>query len=351
MGTDKTATLLVVDDMPANLEVLSRALSAEYRVKAATSGARALRICSQDPLPDLILLDVMMPEMDGKEVCRQLKADPRTADIPVIFVTANSETDDETEGFEIGAVDYITKPIRPPVVLKRVRLQLALRRTQLELAELSQRYSSYLSPLLSSSIRRGEVAEGVVSQRKDLTLFFSDIVGFTRQTAQLDPAVMARLLNHYFQAMTDIIHRHQGTLDKYIGDAILVFFGDPVTRGPEQDAVVAVRMALEMQAKLAELQPLWREAGLGESLAVRMGIASGPCFVGNFGAERQLSYTVLGTPVNLAARLQVRAQPGQVLICAATRDLVQGQIECVPNAPFVAHGLTGEIANYSAVLR
>jgi class 3 adenylate cyclase len=110
-------------------------------------------------------------------------------------------------------------------------------------------------------------------------------------------------------------------------------------------------MALEMQGKLSELQPLWREAGLGESLAVRMGIASGPCFVGNFGAEQQLSYTVLGTPANLAARLQVRAQPGQVLICSATRDLVQGQIECVANAPFVAHGLTGEIANYSAVLR
>ncbi|MFZ4580638.1 MAG: response regulator, partial [Myxococcota bacterium] len=109
----KTATLLVVDDTPENLEVLSRVLAGEYRVKAANSGARALRICSQDPLPDLILLDVMMPDMDGKEVCRQLKADPRTADVPIIFVTAMTDTEDEARGFEIGAVDYITKPIRP----------------------------------------------------------------------------------------------------------------------------------------------------------------------------------------------------------------------------------------------
>ncbi len=334
----KNATLLVVDDTPENLEVLSRVLAPEYRVKAANSGLRALRICSQDPLPDLILLDVMMPDMDGKEVCRQLKADPRTADIPVIFVTAMTDTEDEARGFEIGAVDYITKPIRPPVVLQRVRLQLALRRAQLELAELGQRYASYLSPQVSSSIRSGEVPVELVGTRKHLTIFFSDLVGFTRQTEQLDPAVMTRLINSYFQAMTEVVEQHGGTLDNYIGDAIQVFFGDPHTRGPEQDAVAAVQMALAMQAKIPQLQPLWHAAGL-DALQVRMGVASGPCFVGNFGSEQQMAYTVLGTPANLAERLQNRAKPGEVLVCETTHELIQRHFSCSAIEPFSAPGL------------
>jgi putative two-component system response regulator len=130
---NKDATVLVVDDVPQNIEVLSGILRADYRVKAATSGARALALATSGDPPDLILLDVMMPEMDGFEVCRRLKADLRTRHIPVIFVTAMSETDDETQGFSVGCVDYVTKPVSPPIVQARVRTQLALAHQQREL--------------------------------------------------------------------------------------------------------------------------------------------------------------------------------------------------------------------------
>jgi class 3 adenylate cyclase len=317
MGADRSATVLIVDDVPANVALLAHALGGSYRTRVATSGERALRLCASGPLPDLVLLDVMMPDLDGFEVCRRLRADPRTADVPVILVTARAQPSDEAEGFEAGAVDYVTKPISPLVVRKRVELHLELRAARKRLEQLSGHYSAYLAPELTAGIRRGEIGRAVASQRKVLTVLLSDIQGFTRRTEELGPEEMTTLLNAYFEHMTRVVRSHGGTLDKFIGDAILVFFGDPTSRGEAEDARACVDLAIAMQRALPELD-VKHAAGL----AMRIGVATGPCTVGNFGSSDQLSYTVLGTPVNLAARLEARCAPGRVLVSEATRALV-----------------------------
>lgn len=329
--------------------MLAGVLGDGYQLKVATSGAKALRICSGASLPDLILLDVMMPEMDGLEVCRRLKEDPRTCEIPVIFVTAMTDAQDEANGLKIGAVDYITKPISPAVVLQRVHLHLELRHARQALERLGRHYQSYISSEVASSIQRGEVSAGLVSRRRPLTVLFTDIVGFTELTDRMQPTAMTQLLNGYFDAMSEIVSRHQGTLDKFIGDACMVFFGDPTTRGEAEDALICVQMALEMQQCVAELQPAWRLVNDGGSLSVRMGIASGLCTVGNFGSRRQLTYTALGTTVNLASRLETKANPGEILIAEETYDLVHGAFSCEPQPAIQVKGIARPLNTYVVV--
>jgi class 3 adenylate cyclase len=340
--------LLVVDDVPDNIAVLANTLGSEYQVRIANSGARALRLCAEDPLPQLVLLDVMMPDLDGLEVCRRLKADPRTKDVPVILVTALADSADETRGFEAGAVDYVTKPISPSVVLQRVRLHLELQEARRRLEYLSGHYKAYLAPELSAGIQRGEVSELVASQRKGLSIFFSDIEGFTSRTERLGAEDMTVLLNAYFAQMTRIVRKYGGTLDKYIGDAMLVFFGDPVSHGPAADALACVQMALEIQEQLPLLNSAWRAHGLTDDLAVRIGITTGPCTVGNFGSQDQMSYTVLGTPVNAAARLQSHCPPGQVLVAEQTMELVREHFTWQAQSPLALKGLTESLRTYLA---
>ena len=338
--------LLLVDDTPGNLAVLAGVLQDSYQIRVATSGAKALRICEADPLPDLILLDVMMPVMDGFEVCRRLKADTRTANIPVIFVTAMSDAQDEALGLEVGAVDYITKPISPPVVRQRVRLHIDLKRARYALERLGRHYQSYLSAEVAGGIQRGEVPSSVISRKRQLTVMFSDIVGFTEQTERMHPGVMTELLNSYFESMNEIVTRYQGTLDKFIGNACMVFFGDLSTRGLQQDALACVSMALDMQRALVAQQRDWMAMSGGQPLRVRIGIASGPCTVGNFGSKRQLTYTVLGSAVNLASRLQSKAEPGTVLISKETWELVHDELQCEPQPLTYVKGLDRQLETF-----
>jgi len=340
-------TILVVDDTPENIQVISGVLGEQYRIKAATSGEKALKICAADPMPDLVLLDVMMPDMNGYEVCRLIKEDSRLRDIPVIFITAMSEEEDEARGFELGAVDYITKPVRPAIVLQRVRSQIELAMARAELFRLGKQYSSYLSPELARSIESGEIGTSVGSKRKKLTIFFSDIMGFTRQTSKLEPEDLSMLLNSYLEAMNEIIAKYNGTLDKYIGDAILVFFGDPHSSGLTEDACACVSMALEMQDRILELRNDWSRQGIVDPLQVRIGITTGFCTVGNFGSSHKIDYTIIGSPVNLAARLQAHARPGTVLVSEETWKLVSGTFECVAQPPVQVKGIEDPVRTWS----
>ncbi len=344
-------TILLVDDTPENIQVLTGILSPQYRILAATSGEKALAICTAELPPDLVLLDVMMPGMSGHAVCSRLKADEKLRDIPVIFVTAMTEEEDETKGFQLGAVDYITKPIRPAIVLQRVRSQIELAESRTELARLGRKYSSYLSPELARGIRSGEISSSVGSSRKKLTVFFSDIQGFTHQTAKLEPEDLNLLLNSYLEAMNDVIARHNGTLDKYIGDAILVFFGDPHSSGLAEDARACVSMALEMQEKVLDLRGGWQKQGIADPLRVRMGITTGFCTVGNFGSSHKIDYTIIGSPVNLAARLQAHSRPGSVLISEETWQLVRDSFTCVAQQPIQVKGITDAVRAFEVSSR
>jgi adenylate cyclase len=323
MSISATPRILVVDDTPENVDVLAGVLSPHYQVKVALNGEKALRLAQSETPPHLILLDVMMPELDGYEVCRRLKANPATADIPVLFVTARSEVEDESRGFEMGAVDYLSKPICPPLVLARVKTHLSLKGSLDRLEQLSGQLGRYLSPQIYQSLFQGKTEARIQTARKKLTVFFSDIVGFSAQTDILEPEDLHNVLNSYLNRMSQLVLKHGGTLDKFIGDAILTFFGDPESRGIAEDALACVRMAIEMREAIAELRNEWRAQGITSPFEVRMGITTGFCTVGNFGSEQRMSYTIIGNQVNLASRLESAAEPGQILVSADTWELVR----------------------------
>jgi adenylate cyclase len=339
--------ILIVDDTPENVDVLAGILREYYQIKVAVNGSKALKIAQSDPAPALILLDVMMPEMDGYEVCRQLQDDERTRRIPVIFVTAKSEVEDEAQGFGLGAVDYITKPVSPAIVLARVRTQLALKQSHRRLEDLSLKLARYLSRQVYQSIFEGRQDARIGCSRKKLTVFFSDIAGFANKTEGMESEDLTFILNGYLNRMADVVLKYGGTWDKFIGDAVLVFFGDPETKGVAEDAVACVQMALEMKNAIAELNHVWLAKGIRQGFEVRMGITTGFSTVGNFGSDERMDYTIIGKQVNLANRLQAAAQPGEVLIGQETWLLVKDAFSCVAKEPIQVKSFDQPIQTYA----
>ena len=208
--------------------------------------------------------------------------------------------------------------------LKRREAELAHKTATLE--TLSAKLAKYLPPQVYSSIFAGEQTVELASKRKKLTVFFSDIAGFTDSVDALESEELTALLNQYLTEMSAIAMAHGATVDKYIGDAILAFFGDPISRGAKEDAVACVRMAIAMQQRMRELSALWRSKGIEQPFELRIGITTGYCTVGNFGSEDRLDYTAIGNAVNLAARLQANTEPGSILLDAETRSLVDGAV-------------------------
>ncbi|MGA7265574.1 MAG: adenylate/guanylate cyclase domain-containing protein [Stellaceae bacterium] len=350
-------TILIVDDTPANIAAALAILKDQYRTRVATGGAKALEHAGAADKPDLILLDVTMPEMDGYEVCGRLKADPQTASIPVVFLTARTEAEDEAKGFELGAVDYIHKPFNPTVVRARVHTHLLLRDTLKQIEErnaaldektrmlesLSVKLSKYLSPQVYASIFTGSRDVELATERKRLTVFFSDIKDFTATTADMQPEDLTAMLNRYFTAMSKIALAHGAHIDKFIGDAMLMFFGDPETRGVEEDARACVRMAVAMQRQMVELQQEWRASGCEQPFEMRVGINTGYCNVGNFGSDDRMDYTIIGAEVNLAARIEAAADPGGILISYPTYALVRDIVRAEERDSITAKGIRREV--------
>ena len=343
------SVILIVDDTPENVDVLAGVLREHYQIKVALNGPKALKIAQSDPAPALILLDVMMPEMDGYQVCLQLQADERTRRIPVIFVTAQSEVEDEAQGFGLGAVDYITKPVNPAIVLARVRTHLALKHSLRKLEDLSLKLARYLPRQVYQSIFEGRQDARIGCSRKKLTVFFSDIVGFVNETEGIEPEDFTFILNGYLNRMAQVVSKHGGTLDKFIGDAVLVFFGDPESSGVAEDAAACVWMALEMKEAIVELNREWLAKGIRQGFEVRMGISTGFATVGNFGSDERMDYTIIGKQVNLANRLQAAAQAGEILIGQETWLLVRDVFRCVAKKPVQAKGFERPIQTYAVM--
>ncbi|MEO7642601.1 MAG: adenylate/guanylate cyclase domain-containing protein [Ramlibacter sp.] len=334
------AKILVVDDTPDNLFLMTALLEDEYELATASSGVEALEVAQSAQPPELILLDIMMPGMDGYEVMRRLRQNPATASIPVIFLTALTSIEEEQFGLDLGAVDYITKPISPPVVLARVHSHLERSANARRLLALSEKLGRYLAPQVYKSLFDGSREAEIRTQRKKLTVFFSDIKDFTASTAKWQPEDITFLLNSYFSEMSRIAEEYGGTLDKFIGDAMVIFFGDPDTRGQKEDALQCVKMALAMQRRMGELQAIWREMGSEKTFQIRIGINTGYCDVGNFGSDLRMDYTIIGPEVNLAARLEEAAAPGGIVISRETYGLVQGDIVADARGPLVLKGFS-----------
>lgn len=217
------------------------------------------------------------------------------------------------------------------------------------LEELSQKLSVYLSPQIYDSIFSGKKEVMVKSERKKLTIFFSDLVNFTETTENLEPEVLSSILNNYLDEMLTIALKHGATIDKFIGDAILIFFGDPESHGEKEDALRAVSMAIEMRNKVNELAPKWMNDGLLRPFKVRMGMTTGYVTVGNFGGRLRMDYTVIGGQVNLASRLESKANENSILISHDTYSLVKDKIYCEKKDTEFVKGIPYPVPTYEVI--
>jgi adenylate cyclase len=329
--------ILVVDDTPANIQALAAILKERgYQISVATNGRQALEVLGRVQ-PDLILLDVMMPEMDGFETCRRLKASEQWRQIPVIFLTAKTETADLVQGFELGAVDYVAKPFNAHELLARVNTHLTIDELRRNLAgknaelarahELVRRaFGRYVSEEVAASILKSPEGLEMGGEEREVTILMSDLRGFTALAARLPPHEVIEFLNLYLEAMVDVISRYEGTIDEIIGDAILVIFGAPLAC--EDHAAKAVACGLAMQLAMTEVNQRLTAKGAAE-LQMGIGIHTGRVIVGNIGSLRRTKYAAVGSNVNLAGRIESFTTGGQLLISENTRERIKSPLQIV----------------------
>ncbi len=334
------ARILVVDDTPANVRLLADVLGARgYVVSTAASGKEALEKVAADA-PDLVLLDVVMPEMSGYEVCRALRADPATSRLPVVMVTALDPGQERVKGIEAGADDFLSKPINQPELLARVRSLLRVKQLWDELAELNRtletrvaeqvaqlerlgRLKRFFSPQLAEAIVSGGAEDPLKSHRRDITVVFLDLRGFTAFAETAEPEEVMGVLREYHAEMGKLILHWEGTLERFTGDGMMIFFNDP-TPVPDS-AERAVRMAAAMRERVAELAIGWKKTGF--DLDFGIGIAHGYATLGAIGFEGRVDYGAIGTVTNLSARLCAEAKPGQVLLSQRVLTAVEALVE------------------------
>jgi len=321
------AHLLVVDDNAENREMLSRRLRGHgFTIAAAESGPEALRLLEEIPF-DLVLLDVVMPGMSGLDVLRDLRPRHAAADLPVIMATAQDDSNDVVTALRLGANDYVTKPLDFPVVLARVATQLTLSRAKARISTLArdlevrnrfifETFGRYLSNEVVEQLLQSPEGLKLGGETRKVTLLMSDLRGFTQIADRIPPDRVVRLLNNYLGTMVDVLLSFQGTIDEFIGDAILAIFGAPVQR--DDDALRAVACAVEMQRAMERVNEFNRREGLP---VVEMGIAihTGEVVVGNIGSDKRAKYGVVGSPVNLTARIESYTVGGQILVSDRTR--------------------------------
>ena len=353
-----TAHILVVDDVEKNVRLLADVLAAKgYRTTRALSGAAALEAIGAEP-PDLVLLDVMMPGLDGYAVCRAIRADARTAVLPVVLVTALDPTQERVKGLEAGADDFLTKPVNQAELLARVRSLLRIKayhdeiqRQKAELADWNRtlerrvadgvaqlervgRLKRFFSPQLAQAIVGGDADDPLRSHRREITVVFLDLRGFTAFTETADPEEVMGVLREYHAAMGRLITEHEGTLERFTGDGIMVFFNDPV---PMPDATLrAVRMALRMQREVTRLADGWQRRGY--ELRLGIGIATGFATIGAIGFEGRIDYGAIGTVTNLAARLCSEAAGGEVLVSQRVMAALPPGFEAEPRGEIQLKG-------------
>ena len=359
--------ILVVDDVPDNVDILQMRLEAQnYEVATAVDGLDALEKI-RELLPDLVLLDVMMPKLDGIETVKQLKADASLPFIPVILVTAKADASDVIGGLEAGGDDYLTKPVDHAALSARVRAMLRIKalhdtvqqqaaelagwnktleeRVAAQLGELEKvgRLKRFLAPQLAEMIVSSGDEHILESHRRDIVVVFCDLRGYTAFAETGEPEEVWGVLREFHAAVGPLVTRFEGTLDHFSGDGLMVYFNDPLPC--PNPAERAVRMAVEMRSAVGELMSGWRRRGF--DLGLGIGVAQGYATLGRIGFEERVDYTAIGTVTNLAARLCGEARDGQILLSKRVATAVEGAVILEEVGNLALKGLSQAVAVYN----
>jgi adenylate cyclase len=366
--------MLVVDDNPTNREVLQVRLNSQgYEVITAVDGEDALAKVREFE-PDLVLLDIMMPKLDGISVVKQLKQDSRLRFIPVILVTAKADTRDLVIGLEAGGDDYLTKPFEHAALLARVRSMLRIKelhdKVQTQAAQLQEqteqlsswnqllekrvtdqlveierigRLQRFLAPQVAKMIASSDMPEAqLTSHRRDVTVVFCDLRGFTSFTESSEPEEVMAVLREYHESLGELIFRYEGTLERFLGDGIMIIFNDPIPCADHTER--AVRLALDMRESVDRLAKAWHRKG--HTLGFGIGIASGYATLGQIGFEHRREYTAIGSVTNLASRLCGEARSGQIVTSQRVFGSVEDSVEAAPIGDLTLKGFNRPIPAY-----
>jgi class 3 adenylate cyclase len=353
--------ILIVDDEPFNLDLLEQELAEyDYVMERATDGVEALEKTATFH-PDIILLDYMMPKMNGLEVVKQLRASEQHKAIPVILLTAKATQEDKIRGLDAGADDYVTKPFDSFELLARVRAMLRIKqmhdtldewnrtladKVKQQVGELERmaRLKRYLSPQIAEKIL-GDDDNLFKTHRREITIVFLDLRGFTAFSDNSEPEEVMDFLRHYHAEMGRLVFKFDGTLERFVGDGIVVIFNDPI---PCEDHVnKAARMAVEMRDRVKELRTAWRKKGYDLDLGV--GFAAGYTTLGTIGFEGRMDYGTVGNLPNLAARLCAEAKGGQILTDQKTMSRLEEEFDAEPIQELNLKGINRPVAAFNVI--
>ena len=366
MNPEVKPKILVVDDMPQNVRLLQAVLTSHgYSVTSASSGPEALERVAAE-LPDLVLLDIQMPGMNGYEVCRRLRADPSTRFLPVVMVTS-SDTEVRVNAIEAEADDFIPKPFNQQELLGRVRSLIRIKQYHdtiqsqaAELAELNtnlesrvaeqveelerlSRLKRFLSPQLADMIVSSGEESILESHRRQIAVLFADLRGWTAFSETTEPEEVMGVIREFHQAMGDLIHRFEATVGWFAGDGLMVWFNDPI---PCPDpAARAVKMALDMRGTMADLTSRWQKRG--HQLDFSVGIALGYATLGRIGFDGRYDYGAVGTVMNLASRLCDEAEHGQILVSQRVFAEVEELVEAEPAGEHTLKGFSKPVPAFA----
>jgi DNA-binding response OmpR family regulator len=365
-GDKAVSRVLVVDDVAANVKLLADLLEVHgFAVSCCGSGEEALASLAAQPA-DVVLLDVLMPGMDGYEVCRRIRSDPKLTAIPVVMVTSLDDREERIKGLEAGADEFLSKPINAQELLARVRSLLRIKhmhdfmqRQALELTEWAStlerrvaqqvaeverlsRLKRFFSPKVADLILAGGAGDPFHGHRREIVVLYLDLRGFTAFSERWEPEEVMRALAAYHEAMGALVMAHEATLERFSGDAMMVFIGDPVT--VDQPARKAVALALAMRESGQALSTQWRRRGVELGLAI--GIDKGFATVGAIGFQGRSDYAAIGTVTNLACRLCQHAGAGEIVISQRVLSEIEGQIDAVDLGELTLHGFSRPLRAY-----
>jgi len=328
------SAILVVDDNEMNRDLLSRRLAKKgFVVDVAEDGFKALDWIEENPC-DLVLLDIMMPGMSGIEVLEKVRTTRDGTELPIIMATAKDSREDIVGALRLGANDYVTKPIDFPVVLARVNAQLGLKMANDRVRALARQverrnefirgvFGRYLTDEVAETLLNSPEGLKLVGERREITIMMADIRGFTNISSQRAPEEVVTMVNNFLSVMTEVIIDYGGTIDEFIGDAILALFGAP--NAMQDHAEKAVACAIAMQQAMVSVNELNRAAGLPE-IETGIGINTGEVIVGNIGSEKRAKYGVVGHHVNFTSRVESYTAGGQILVSERTFDACGGMV-------------------------